>query len=53
MAVDFFLKIDGIKGESLDEKNKEEIQVHSWSWGESNPPSAAVGGGDFGEEAFD
>ncbi len=45
MAVDFFLKIDGIKGESTDEKNKEEIQVLSWSWGESNPTSQATGGG--------
>ncbi|MGB7991069.1 MAG: type VI secretion system tube protein Hcp, partial [Candidatus Methylophosphatis roskildensis] len=33
MAVDFFLKIDGIEGESADSKHKKEIDVLSWSWG--------------------
>jgi type VI secretion system secreted protein Hcp len=32
---DMFLKIDGIQGESLDTTHKGEIQVLSWSWGES------------------
>ena len=35
-ANDMFLKIDGIKGESADSKHKDEIEVLSWSWGESN-----------------
>jgi type VI secretion system secreted protein Hcp len=33
-AVDFFLKIEGIPGESQDAKHKGEIDVESWSWGE-------------------
>jgi type VI secretion system secreted protein Hcp len=47
MAIDYFLKIDGIPGESLDSKHKDEIDVQAWSWGEANPapPSAPGGGG--------
>ncbi len=36
MAVDMFLKIDGIPGESLDAKHKGEIVLESFSWGETN-----------------
>jgi len=32
-AVDYFIKFDGIKGESADAKHKDEIDVESWSWG--------------------
>ena len=45
MAADFFLKIDGIKGESTDKKHKDEIDLASWSWGESNSGSHSAGGG--------
>jgi type VI secretion system secreted protein Hcp len=45
MAIDYFLKIDGISGESLDSKHKGEIEVESWSWGESNPAQPGGGGG--------
>lgn len=45
MATDFFLKIDGIEGESKDSKHKGEIDVMSWSWGASQPSTAAFGGG--------
>jgi type VI secretion system secreted protein Hcp len=45
MAVDIFLKIDGIQGESQDDSHKNEIEVLSWSWGESQVGSAALGGG--------
>lgn len=34
-ASDMFLKLSGIKGESTDEKHKDEIDVLSWSWGTS------------------
>jgi len=34
-AVDMFLKIDGVVGESVDAKHKGEIDVLAWSWGES------------------
>jgi type VI secretion system secreted protein Hcp len=44
-AVDYFLKIDGIDGESQDSKHKNEIDLLSWSWGESNSGSSAYGGG--------
>ena len=33
MAVDVFLKIKGIPGESADSKHKNEIDVLSYSWG--------------------
>ena len=44
-AVDYFLKIDGIDGESTDSKHKNEIDILSWSWGESQTGSSATGGG--------
>lgn len=43
--VDYFLKIEGIEGESQDTKHKNEIDVLSWSWGESNVGSESFGGG--------
>lgn len=45
MAVDYFLKIDGIEGESQDDKHKNEIDVLSWSFGESNRGTFGMGGG--------
>jgi type VI secretion system secreted protein Hcp len=42
---DYFLKIDGIEGESSDHKHKDEIQVASWSWGQTNAGTADQGGG--------
>ncbi|HET6795254.1 MAG TPA: type VI secretion system tube protein Hcp [Acidimicrobiales bacterium] len=43
--VDYFLKIDGIDGESADSKHKGEIEVESFSWGLNNPGNASAGGG--------
>jgi type VI secretion system secreted protein Hcp len=45
MAVDFFMKIDGIKGESKDHKFKDEIDILSWSFGASQSGTMAMGGG--------
>jgi type VI secretion system secreted protein Hcp len=45
MAVDMFLKIKGIQGESKDDKHKDEIDVLSWSWGETQTGTFAAGGG--------
>jgi type VI secretion system secreted protein Hcp len=45
MAVDMFLKIDGVEGESKDKSHPKQIDVLSWSWGASNRGSAHVGGG--------
>jgi type VI secretion system secreted protein Hcp len=43
--VDYFIKFDGIKGESTDAKHKDEIDVESWSWGETNVGTGPAGGG--------
>jgi type VI secretion system secreted protein Hcp len=45
MASDTFAKIGDIKGESLDSKHKDEIEVLSWSWGVTQTGSVAHGGG--------
>jgi type VI secretion system secreted protein Hcp len=45
MAVDMFLKIDGIKGESRDSRHKDEIEILSYSWGLSQSGTMAFGGG--------
>jgi len=44
-AVDYFLKIDSVEGESKDDKHKGEIDVQSWSWGASQAGTFAAGGG--------
>lgn len=49
-ALDFFLKIDTVKGESSDSKHKDWIDVLSWSWGVSTPVSS--GPGSSGRPAF-
>jgi type VI secretion system secreted protein Hcp len=42
---DIHIKLGDIKGESTDDKHKDEIDVESFSWGASNPGSMAQGGG--------
>jgi type VI secretion system secreted protein Hcp len=46
---DYFLEIDGIKGESTDAKHKEQLDIESFSWGATNAGSfsqaTGVGGG--------
>ena len=42
---DYFLKIDGIQGESLDFKHKGEIEVLSFSWGATQSGNTSLGGG--------
>ena len=44
MAVDMFLKIEGIDGVSPEQS----IEISSFSWGVSNPGSASAGGGGGG-----
>jgi len=53
-AVDYFLKIDGIPGESTDSKHKGEIQLNSFSMGESNSSTigSATGGAGAGKVSF-
>jgi type VI secretion system secreted protein Hcp len=45
MAVDMFLKLDTIEGESADDKHGKEIDVLSWSWGATQSGTAHTGGG--------
>ena len=45
MAVDVFLKLGDIKGESKDSKHAGEIDVLSWSWGLSQTGTMGHGGG--------
>lgn len=46
MAVDMFLSIKGeIKGESQDDKYKDDIDILAWSWGMSQSGSFHTGGG--------
>jgi type VI secretion system secreted protein Hcp len=43
--VDYYLKIDGIDGESLDQKHKGEIEIDSFSWGQTQTGTAASNSG--------
>lgn len=47
MAHDRFLKIDGIKGESTDDKHKDEIEIlaYTWSISQSSAGGRSTGGG--------
>lgn len=45
MAMDMFMKIDAVGGESRDATHKNEMDVLAWSWGSSNSGSAHQGGG--------
>ena len=47
MAVDCFIKIGDIKGESTDKSHKDEIDVLAWSWGMSQSGTMHIskGGG--------
>ena len=52
MASDIFAKLGDIKGESLDDKHKDEIEVLSFSWGVTNAQAVSVGGGAAGKATF-
>jgi type VI secretion system secreted protein Hcp len=43
--VDYFLKIDGIDGESGDSKHKNEIELQSWTFGATQSGTMHSGGG--------
>lgn len=45
MAVDIYLKLDSINGESKGKDHVDEIDVLSWSWGMSNSGTAHLGSG--------
>ena len=53
MASDIFAKLGDIKGESIDDKHKDEIEVLSFSWGVANAGSMGYGsGGGEGKATF-
>ena len=47
MAVDMFLELDGIKGETVDKayKSKNAMDILAWSWGVSNTGTFHHGSG--------
>ncbi|MEO7350414.1 MAG: type VI secretion system tube protein Hcp [Marmoricola sp.] len=45
MAMDMFLKIDGVLGESADQTHAGEIDVLAWSFGAANSGSTHLGSG--------
>lgn len=45
MAVDMFLKIEGIEGEAQDKAHAKEIDVLAWSWGMSQSGTTHTGPG--------
>jgi type VI secretion system secreted protein Hcp len=52
-AVQYFLKIDGVNGESSDAKHRGEIDVLSWSFGEQRQGNSGSGaGGAVGRAEF-
>lgn len=53
MAVDYFLKLAGIEGESADAKHKGELEPESFGWGVAQTPSTSDGrGGGAGKPQF-
>ena len=53
MAERWFLKIDGVEGESTDAVHKGEIDVQAWSWGLAQAGGAPTGsGGGAGKVTF-
>jgi type VI secretion system secreted protein Hcp len=44
-AVEYFLKLNGIKGGSNDAKHRDELDVDAFSWGVNQTGTAAVGSG--------
>lgn len=45
MAIDMFLKVDGVTGESKDANHKGWTDIISFAWGASQPGNMTVGGG--------
>lgn len=45
MAIDMFLEVEGVPGESIDDVHKGHIAILAWSWGASQSGSAHLGPG--------
>ncbi len=44
-AVDLYLKLEGVTGESKDKDHKDEMELQSWSWGVANQGYYGQGSG--------
>jgi type VI secretion system secreted protein Hcp len=44
----WFLRVDGIKGDSRDRKHRDEIEITTWAWGVRRSSSPGGGGGGHG-----
>ena len=51
MAVDMFLSLEGVTGESRDKTHKDKMEILSWSWGMTQSGTAHRGGGMGGGKA--
>ena len=49
LAVDMFLKLDGIDGEAKDRMHGKEIEVLAWSWGATRSGTTPMGAGGGGK----
>ncbi|WP_017347166.1 Hcp family type VI secretion system effector [Pantoea sp. A4] len=45
MAIDMYLKVDGVTGESTDSNHTGWIDISSFSWGATQPNNTTTGGG--------
>ena len=45
MAIDMFLKVDGVTGESKDSNHTGWTDITSFNWGANQPGNMSVGGG--------
>jgi len=53
MAVDFYLKLDGIQGEATDDSFKDQVKLLTSSWGGTQRSSVAAGGAGCGAGKVD
>lgn len=52
MAIDMFMKVEGVSGESKDANHKDWTNVDSFEWGAIQPGSMTSGGGGAGKVNF-
>ncbi len=52
MAIDYYLKLDGVEGETKKKGHEKQFEIQSWSFGGSNPVSITGGGMSAGKVSF-
>ena len=53
MALDMFMRIEGVNGESKDANHKDWTDIRSFTWGAEQPGSMNTGGGGgAGDDAY-